>query len=665
MRRLNMAVASVLTIILLSLAGFVWKIDWVVTTISQTAEPEIVYIIFIAMSVGFLLGLLNILRVYKETRFLFAFFNDGWSLGTQEGRDLAKELLAKETTRGGSDLIHVLDYVSELNGRPPSAIQHDAIDAEMDRFHELQLRRLTFLQYLVGVCVGLGLLGTFLGLLGALAEIGKMIGSFASGGVGDDPAAAITALVSQLVKPMDAMAVAFVASLFGVLVSLILGFLLLPIRAAALDLTSHLKSFVAISLDFAASGDGQRGLLSNAELLSESLHNFSTDIMTTGKMMSDVSTRFDSLMMGMEEVNRVNGTIVSLLQKQLQNEAGKEEMLGEMRQNFRRMLEVQNELLAGQRSVVAAVDAQQSASEQFLATQEELFQSFAKDQQQIGREQRTQWSEFSAWFKEIMDKQEQYWTETLSRNEGTMTLFRKATQDIIKASSDQLESSGKEHRDIMAMQRKLIVEQSAADRAFLEEFYQKIETTLNVSRKRHEELVESDRQAWQDQFQTQMDVIGVMRKAFVERAEEERELIKQIFSERQQALTDAISAVQSEANQERNIWSDKGGQLIKLMSTSQESLQSFIRQVNETLSQNTDRVSVIQQTMENAQARLVEINEQSMRYLTLIADSIKTDSLSSVTAQRQIEQSIARLVEHNTQAIEHLAKALDGQQNAG
>ena len=335
-----------------------------------------------------------------------------------------------------------------------------------------------------------------------------------------------------------------------------------------------------------------------------------------------------------------------------------------MRRDFRHMLEVQNELLSGQRSVVAAVDAQQAGSEQFLATQEELFQAFAQDQQQIGREQRAQWSEFSVWFKDIMQKQEQYWTTTLSRNEGALTMFRKATQDAIKASADQLETSGKEHRDIMAMQRKLIVEQSSSDRAHWEELFQKVETALTVSRKRHEEQVENDRLAWQEQFQSQQDVIGVVRKSFVDRADEERETIKQMFVERQQALTDAIKAVQSEANQERNAWSEKGGQLVKLMGTSQESLQTFIRQVSDSLTLHTTKVSQIQQTMETAQSRLVEINEQSMRYLTLIADSIKSDSVSSVNAQRQIEQAISRMVEHNTQTIEHLAKAVGEQRSA-
>ena len=663
MRRAKILLASVFSIILITLAGFAYKMDWVVKTVAQSHEPEIAYIIFLGLGVGCVLAIMNALRIYKETDLLVSFFNL-WALGTPDGRTQANLKLENAHKSGKSDLLHILDYVSKLDGKPPSAIQHDAIEGEIERFHEIQLKRLSFLQYLVGVAVGLGLLGTFLGLLGALAEIGKMIGSFAMGGVGDDPTGAITTLVSQLVKPMDAMAVAFVASLFGVLTSLILGLLVTPIRGAVSDLTSHLKSSVAISMDFGASGDDERGLLSNAELLSESLRNFSTDIMTTGKMMADVSTRFDSLMGGMEEVNRVNGTIVSLLQRQLQNETGKEELLNEMRRDFRHMLEVQNELLSGQRSVVAAVDAQQAGSEQFLATQEELFQAFAQDQQQIGREQRAQWSEFSVWFKDIMQKQEQYWTTTLSRNEGALTMFRKATQDAIKASADQLETSGKEHRDIMAMQRKLIVEQSSSDRAHWEELFQKVETALTVSRKRHEEQVENDRLAWQEQFQSQQDVIGVVRKSFVDRADEERETIKQMFVERQQALTDAIKAVQSEANQERNAWSEKGGQLVKLMGTSQESLQTFIRQVSDSLTLHTTKVSQIQQTMETAQSRLVEINEQSMRYLTLIADSIKSDSVSSVNAQRQIEQAISRMVEHNTQTIEHLAKAVGEQRSA-
>lgn len=62
------------------------------------------------------------------------------------------------------------------NGVPGSARR--ALEAELHRYKAKQSRYLILPQFMSGMMVGLGLFGTFIGLLGALAEIGKLIGAF-------------------------------------------------------------------------------------------------------------------------------------------------------------------------------------------------------------------------------------------------------------------------------------------------------------------------------------------------------------------------------------------------------------------------------------------------------------------------------------------------------
>jgi hypothetical protein len=114
----------------------------------------------------------------------------------------------------------------------------------------------------------MGLLGTFIGLLGALAEIGKLIGSFDLGTGMTDPVAAISDLVTRLTSPMQAMGVAFSASLFGVLGSLIMGVLMVGVRSAASDLVSLVQSGTSYLLDIAQE-DGEA--MPDLEPVSEAL----------------------------------------------------------------------------------------------------------------------------------------------------------------------------------------------------------------------------------------------------------------------------------------------------------------------------------------------------------------------------------------------------------
>jgi hypothetical protein len=78
-------------------------------------------------------------------------------------------------------------------------------------------------RYLIGVLIFLGLLGTFYGLLETVRSVGGVIGALNIGA--SDVARAFADLKSGLESPLEGMATAFSASLFGLAGSLVLGFL--------------------------------------------------------------------------------------------------------------------------------------------------------------------------------------------------------------------------------------------------------------------------------------------------------------------------------------------------------------------------------------------------------------------------------------------------------
>jgi hypothetical protein len=90
---------------------------------------------------------------------------------------------------------------------------------------------LSFPNFLSGALVGLGLVGTFIGLLGALGDIAELIsGLSVMGSQSGNMIELFAHLVQQLQNPMKSMATAFVASLYGLLGSMTLGFMLIAQR---------------------------------------------------------------------------------------------------------------------------------------------------------------------------------------------------------------------------------------------------------------------------------------------------------------------------------------------------------------------------------------------------------------------------------------------------
>lgn len=255
MKRLQRYYYLVGTPVFLLVLGAVFFFPEIARTVHSNPHPQINYAIFALMAGGCGLMLVHIRRINREGLLLGEFVtvmksNDSEKLKT------ARTWLEKIKQSKRSDISEVLELVLDHFGKPLGAVQHAALESEIAHFQAQQQRRLLLAQFFSGMMVGLGLFGTFIGLLGALEEIGKLIGSFSIGPSVIDPGAAVTELVARLTSPMKAMGVAFSASLFGVLGSLIMGMLMVFVKGASAELISMLQSRVSWLTDLGTNEQG-------------------------------------------------------------------------------------------------------------------------------------------------------------------------------------------------------------------------------------------------------------------------------------------------------------------------------------------------------------------------------------------------------------------------
>ncbi|MBF0562775.1 MAG: flagellar motor protein MotA, partial [Alphaproteobacteria bacterium] len=113
-------------------------------------------------------------------------------------------------------------------------------------------------RYFVGLCIFLGLLGTFWGLLGTVASIGDVIRDLSL--TTDDVTSVFSDLKRGLEAPLSGMGTAFSSSLLGLSGSLVLGFLDLQAGQAQNDFFNSLEDWLAtqthLTSGMASGGDG-------------------------------------------------------------------------------------------------------------------------------------------------------------------------------------------------------------------------------------------------------------------------------------------------------------------------------------------------------------------------------------------------------------------------
>ena len=189
----------------------------VLQTVQLSPHPQIIYLI----AGGFVAGLITISLALQhclsEREFLLS-----WS---RKNTTEAAEMLRKfNTPRSVSPLLTVLD---SIHTRAPQT-QQEIIEKEVDEFDKALHQGLNFPAYISSALIGLGLVGTFIGLLGSLQEMADIISSMMNSSSGGQ--SPFSEMLRKLKRPMEGMGTAFVASMYGLMGSLLLEWMLVSVR---------------------------------------------------------------------------------------------------------------------------------------------------------------------------------------------------------------------------------------------------------------------------------------------------------------------------------------------------------------------------------------------------------------------------------------------------
>lgn len=223
----------------LLLAGTVVFFDAVRSTITRNPHPQINYAIFCIILFGGIIILMSLYRLMREAKTVVEY-----SEAVRNNKDLAT--LQRFTSNLVGDVSYVLQMLTASAGRFISHQEQASIEHELANVRSRLYRRNALPQYLTGLLVGMGLLGTFVGLLATLSDISVLISSFAELDMSTaSPLAVFRVMIERMKAPMQSMSIAFSASMFGLLGSIILGLMMVGIRRFQGDIASLIGSEVA------------------------------------------------------------------------------------------------------------------------------------------------------------------------------------------------------------------------------------------------------------------------------------------------------------------------------------------------------------------------------------------------------------------------------------
>jgi hypothetical protein len=212
------------------------------------ANPALNSLIIAVLTIGIVLTLRQVLRLYPE----IAWVND-FRLG-DPGRAVKgpPALLAPMAAILGSRMGRMAISAQMLRGIL------DSIATRLDEARDIS-------RYMTGLLVFLGLLGTFWGLIATVSSVGGVIQGLKATG---DAASMFDSLREDLAAPLAGMGISFSSSLFGLAGSLVLGFLDLQSSQAQNRFYTELEDWLSTTVyDHAAEpiiATGNAGEMRNA-----------------------------------------------------------------------------------------------------------------------------------------------------------------------------------------------------------------------------------------------------------------------------------------------------------------------------------------------------------------------------------------------------------------
>jgi len=226
--------ASLLPVILVVTVALVYFRQAVISSIATTPHPELVYAILGTFFVGVVLTSVTLYRYSIEVNLIRR-----WRATPDKDR---AEFVSKQC--GGSYLMPLYQILLRNAGNEES-VKLVTLEQEITAIDDRLKDRLVLPNYLSGALVGLGLVGTFVGLLGTLEDLGKLFGALVqTSSANANPTEIFSDMVGRLQEPMRGMGTAFVASLYGLLGSLLLGLQILAVGKVEFGLNTQMHRIV-------------------------------------------------------------------------------------------------------------------------------------------------------------------------------------------------------------------------------------------------------------------------------------------------------------------------------------------------------------------------------------------------------------------------------------
>ena len=221
-----------------ALAGLTVFRPAVVDSIASTPHPALVYVIFLVAGVAAVLS----------GQLLATLLAEGDWFGRLRAAPTAERdaLIAERAVDAPlAPLFRLVVQTREL----PVGQRKQALDHEVDSAEIALMGRAALPNLLSGSLVGIGLVGTFVGLLGTLNDLSSVFSAFSTvGAATGDSATTFAGMIQKLRGPIQGMGTAFVASLYGLLGSLVIGVTGLAVRRVGDELFSAVRLHVSEEL---------------------------------------------------------------------------------------------------------------------------------------------------------------------------------------------------------------------------------------------------------------------------------------------------------------------------------------------------------------------------------------------------------------------------------
>jgi len=247
-------------LIFLIIAAFVVLILYSRIIVAFMANPGLNGLIVCVLTLGTLLAIRQVIRLFPEVRWVNSFRRNDPNLATARQPRLLGPMAALLRDRSGA---------MEISPEVMRSIL-DSIAMRLDENRDIT-------RYIGGLLVFLGLLGTFWGLSETVGAVGRTIQSLNAGG--GSLGSVFDELKSGLAAPLGGMGVAFSSSLFGLSGSLVIGFLDLQASQAQNRFYNELEDWLSnvTALDLASGFDAE-GQVSSVESLRLAIERLSRTV---------------------------------------------------------------------------------------------------------------------------------------------------------------------------------------------------------------------------------------------------------------------------------------------------------------------------------------------------------------------------------------------------